>query len=65
MTARPPMLTAIAVALAAIVWWATPWLLDRLGLGEFVFVGRFCGVVLVLSALERVLHRYVSAADIH
>ena len=54
-----PILLAFAAA-AGVVWFS-PWLLDRIGLGEFVFLGQACGVILILSVLETVFHRV--AAD--
>ena len=57
---RPPLLAACAVAAAAVAWWVAPMLLDPVGLGEFVFVGRFCSVILVLSAAEPGLARLAS-----
>ncbi len=41
-----------ATALAYGVWRLTPLVLDPLGLGEFLFVGRLCLILAALSAAE-------------
>ena len=57
MTLRPVALAAGAVAVAGVVWWFGPLLLDVAGLGDFGLVGRVCLVVFALSVIEEVLAR--------
>ena len=52
----------LAFAAAGLGVWFSPLLFDRIGLGEFVFLGQACGVILILSALEWVFHR-IGPAD--
>ena len=47
----------VAFVVAYVVIWFGPTLLNGLGLGEFVFVGQVCLVVLALSVLEKVFAR--------
>lgn len=51
-----PAATAVA---AYAVWHWTPFLLDPLGLGEFLFVARFCLVIGLLTGAESAFHRIV------
>ena len=39
---------------AGLTVWFAPDLLTPLGLGEFAFTGQLCGVILILSLLERI-----------
>ena len=50
-------LTPVALLLAYAVWRWAPLLLDPLGLGEFLFVGRFCLIAAVLTAAETVFKK--------
>lgn len=45
-------LPAAAAVLTGVVWYLSPALLDSVGLGEFVFLGRLCLIVLTLGAAE-------------
>jgi hypothetical protein len=45
-------LPTTATVLAGVVWYLTPALLDAVGLGEFLFLGRLCLIVLTLGAAE-------------
>lgn len=50
-------LILLAFAAAGLGVWFSPLLLDRIGLGEFAFLGQTCGVILILSVLETAFHR--------
>jgi hypothetical protein len=52
------VLPVVASALAYGVWHWAPSMLDPLGLGEFLFVGRACLIAAVLTAAETI-HRKV------
>jgi hypothetical protein len=52
MTWRPVALSAGSIALAALVWVLSPYLLDRIGLADFDPLDRICLLFLVLSVLE-------------
>jgi hypothetical protein len=60
---RPVAFAAGAIAVAGVVWWFGPLLLEFAGLGAFGLVGRLCLVVLALSATETVLHRIPASGD--
>ena len=51
-------LPLIAVAIAYAGWRWAPLLLDPIGLGEFLFVGRACLIAALLTATETI-HRKV------
>lgn len=51
------VLPAAAGVLAWGVWTWSPLVLDPLGLGEFLFVGRFCLIVAALTAAEALFHK--------
>jgi hypothetical protein len=51
------VLILIAFVIAGLVVWFGPMILGPLGLGEFVFVGQICFVILALSVLEAVFGR--------
>ena len=53
------VLPVAATALAYATWHWAPIVLDPLGLGEFLFVGRACLIAAVLTAAETI-HRKVS-----
>lgn len=53
------VLPVAATALAYATWHWAPFVLDPLGLGEFLFVGRACLIAAVLTAAETI-HRKVS-----
>ena len=44
-------------ALAALAVWFSPWLLERIGLGEFSFLGQLAAAVIVLTGLELFFRR--------
>jgi hypothetical protein len=56
-TWRAPALIVTAFVAVILVVWFGPDLLDRPGLGEFVFVGQVCFVVAILSGLEALFRR--------
>ena len=45
-------LPAAAAVLTGVVWHLTPALLDAVDMGEFLFLGRLCLIVLTLGAAE-------------
>jgi hypothetical protein len=47
--------SAVALGLAALVWWYAPALLTLVGLPDFGLVGPLCLTVLALSVLDPVL----------
>jgi hypothetical protein len=52
------MATVVAsVGLAALVWWAAPFGLDLVGLGDFALIGRILATIAALSVLEAALAR--------
>ncbi len=51
------MRAVIAVLVAYGVWRWAPLLLDPLGLGEFLFLGRFCLIAAALTAAETVFNK--------
>ncbi len=50
-------LVLIAAAVAYGVWHWAGMVLEPLGLGEFLFVGRFCLIVVALTVAERAFQR--------
>lgn len=54
---RHAILSAASIVLAACAWLASPYLFDRMGLGDFDPLDRICLVILLLSAVERVSAR--------
>ncbi len=50
-------LVLIAAAVAYGVWRWVGVMLEPLGLGEFLFVGRFCLIVVALTVAERAFQR--------
>ena len=57
MTWRHVALSAGSIALAALVWWLSPYPLDWIGLAEFDPLDRICLLVLTMSITEAVLAR--------
>ena len=51
------VLPLVAELAAYAAWRWLPMVLDPLGLDEFLFVGRFCAVVGVLTAAETIFHK--------
>jgi hypothetical protein len=54
---RSTGMIVVAFVVAGIVVWFSPLLLDRIGLGEFVFLGQLGLPILVLSVLEVAFRR--------
>jgi len=50
-------LVLLAAAVAYGVWRWAAIVLEPLGLGEFLFVGRFCLIVVMLTVAEQVFQR--------
>jgi hypothetical protein len=54
---RQLVFPVLAAVVAGAVWFWSPDLLDRVGLGEFLFVGRLCLIMLALTIAERIFSR--------
>ena len=59
------LLMLASFAAAALVVWAAPLLLNPLGLGEFIFVGQICLVILTLSVLDIAFTRLPGSSKDH
>jgi hypothetical protein len=57
MTWRSTAQILLSFALAGLAVWFSPLLFDRIGLGEFAFVGQLAAAIVVLSVLELVFRR--------
>jgi hypothetical protein len=51
------VLPLVAALTAYAAWRWLPIVLEPLGLDEFLFVGRFCAVIGVLTAIETIFHK--------
>jgi hypothetical protein len=54
------LLPALAGVVAYAAWRWAPLLLDPLGLGEFLFIGRFCLIAATLKLTETIFQRVAS-----
>jgi hypothetical protein len=53
----------LSFVLAGLAVWVSPLLFDRIGLGEFTFVGQLASAMILLSMLELVFRRWEDAPD--